>query len=232
MTGFLSSNFKKPQPIPLLFIIVATITLTYLGAWQLERLQWKNGLLKEINQAQAMPVLQILPEKLDGLEYRKVILKGIFEHEKSLHMIGRQRGNFPGYFIVTPFKLENDGRIILVNRGFSPSGKESRPDGMQTVEGVIRPPRTKRFFAPENLPEKNVWFYEDIPAMSKSSGLTISPIIIEQVGKEEPGIFPIRGDGKINLQNDHLGYAVTWFTTAIIGIVMFAFYHRKAKIKS
>jgi surfeit locus 1 family protein len=230
MTGFFSGNFRKPQLIPLLFIIAATITLAGLGIWQLERLHWKNNILKEVEQAQLMPPLQNLPQNIAGLEYRKVILRGVFNHEKSLHMIGRQRGNFPGYFIVTPFTLENDGRIILVNRGFSPVGKESRPDGVQTIEGVIRPPRTKRFFAPENMPQKNVWFYENIAAISNATGLKLSPVIIEQVGKEQTGVFPIPGDGKINLQNNHLGYAITWFATALIGIVMFAFYHRKVRI--
>ncbi len=231
MTGFLSDNFRKPQLIPLLFIIFATITLTYLGTWQLLRLEWKNGLIKEIAQAQSMPPLQSLPQNIENLEYRRVILRGKFNHEKSLHMIGRQRGNFPGYFIVTPFTVENDGRTILVNRGFAPPGKESRPEGIQTIEGIIRPARTKRFFAPENLPEKNVWFYENIPAMSQASGISLSPLVIEETGKEQSGVFPIVGDGKINLQNDHLGYAITWFATAISGIVMFAFYYRKAKIK-
>lgn len=229
MSGFFQRNFRKPQLIPLLFIIISTITLTFLGAWQLERLQWKNGLLKEIGQAQALPPLTKLPHDLSGLDYHRVILRGTFRHEKTLHMIGRQRGNFPGYFIVTPFALENDSRIILVNRGFSPPGKESKPEGIQTIEGVIRPARTKRFFAPENLPEKNVWFYESIPAMSQATDLELSPVIIEQTGKEEHGVFPIVGDGKINLQNDHLGYAITWFSTAIIGIIMFGFYYKKAK---
>lgn len=229
MIAFLKHNFRSPQLIPLLFIITSTLTLTSFGVWQVERLQWKNALVKQIEQVQGIPPLQTLPEDLTGLEYRKVILRGVFKHENALHMIGRQRGNFPGYFIVTPFELDGDNRIILVNRGFSPKDKETKPEGLQTIEGVIRPPREKRYFAPENMPEKNVWFYENIPAMSNTTGLKLTPLIIEQVGKEKKGEFPIVGDGKINLKNDHLGYAITWFSTAIIGIIMFGFYYRKAK---
>ncbi len=229
MLNFLKQNFRKPQLIPTLFIIVATITTLYLSAWQLERLQWKNALIKQIEQVQSLEPLQKLPNDLNGLDYRKIKVLGIFKHDKALHLIGRQRGNFPGFFIVTPFELKDDGRIILINRGFAPSGKESKPEGMQTINGVIRPPREKRYFAPENIPEKNVWFYENIPAMSENTSLSLTPLIIEEVGKTENGTFPILGDGKINLQNDHLGYAITWFSTAIIGLIMFGFYYRKPR---
>lgn len=226
MSNFFSDNFRKPQLIPLLFIIASTIILTFLGTWQLERLQWKNNLLAQIEQAQILPPLESIPANLSGLDYRKVRVSGVFKYDKVLHLIGRQQGNFPGYFIVTPFEL-GDGRIVLVNRGFAPSGKESKPEGTQAIEGVIRPPRFKRFFAPENVPEKNIWFYEDIRAMSQTTGLSLTPLIIEQVGKTEKGEFPILGDGKISMKNDHLGYAITWFSTAIIGIIMFGFYYRK-----
>ena len=227
MNSFFRHNFRKPQLIPLLFIIASTITMTFLGAWQVQRLQWKNALVKQIEQVQGLPYLHSLPADLNGLEYRKVTLTGSFKYEKVLHLIGRQKGNFPGFFMLTPFEMENDGRIILVNRGFSPKDKESRPEGLQTIEGVIRPAREKRFFAPENIPEKNVWFYENIPAMSQLTGLKLTPLIVEQVGKETKGEFPIPGDGIVNLRNDHLGYAITWFSTAIIGIIMFGFYYRK-----
>ncbi len=231
MISFFRHNFRKPQLIPLLFIITSTIVLIWFGIWQVQRLQWKNALIKQIEQIQILPPLEALPDDLNGLEYRKVILTGVFKYENALHMIGRQHGNFPGYFIVTPFELKDDGRIILINRGFSPLEKESKPEGLQTIGGVIRPTREKRFFAPENFPEKNVWFYENIPAMSQTTGLSLSPLVVEQVGKEKKGEFPIVGDGKINLQNDHLGYAITWFSTAVIGLIMFGFYYRKTPQK-
>jgi surfeit locus 1 family protein len=226
MSGFLSRNFRKPQLIPTLFIISSTIMMLFLGSWQLQRLEWKNQIIKDVEKAQALDPLSTLPHDISELDYRKVILLGTFLHDKTLHLIGRQQGNFPGYFIVTPLKLE-DGRIILINRGFSPAGKETKPENIQTIAGIIRPPRIKRYFAPENIPEKNVWFYEDIPAMSQKTGLEILPVIVEEVGKTAQGEFPIKGDGRIFFKNDHLGYAITWFLTAFIGLIMFAIYHRK-----
>lgn len=227
MGSFFARNFRKPQLVPLIFIIVAEIVLLSLGGWQVQRLAWKNAQVAEIEAAQNLPALGNLPDSVDGLLYRKVMLTGSFQYDKVLHLIGRQQGGFAGYFMLTPFVLDDDGRVILVNRGFAPVGKESRVGGLQTVEGVIRPVREKRFFAPENVPEKNVWFYEDIKAISKAVGAEITPVVVEAVGKVPSGTYPIPSDGKIQMRNDHLGYAITWFSTAIIGLVMFAFYHRK-----
>ncbi|MDE3060414.1 MAG: SURF1 family protein, partial [Pseudomonadota bacterium] len=199
-----------------------------LGIWQIERLQWKNALIEDIKEAQAKPALGTLPQDLNGLDYRNVVLTGSFIHDKTLRMAGAREGEGSGFFLLTPFRLEDDGRIILVNRGFAPPDKESRPQGVQTITGIIRPARVKRLFSLQNHPEKNLWFYEDIPAMSEATGLALTPVVVEAVGPAQPGVYPIPGDGKIRLRNDHLGYAVTWFSLAIIAMVMFGMYYRKA----
>lgn len=220
-------KFRKPQLIPLLFIICATLLLGSLGAWQLQRLSWKLEQLEKVNAAQSQPILGDLPHELNGLDYHRVALTGRFHYDKTLHLIGRQMGEDMGFFMLTPFTLDDDGRTILVNRGFSPVGRESRPEGVQTVEGIIRPLRQKRLFAPTNHPEKNIWFYEDIPAMSQATDLVLLPLAVEVTGEQKAGEYPIPGDGKIILRNDHLMYAITWFALALVGLVMFAFYHRE-----
>lgn len=219
-------RFRKPDPIPLLFIIAATVLLFGLGAWQVERLRWKNGQLERIRAAQAMETLGSLPEDLTGVEYRNVALTGTFLNDRMFHMVGRPQGEGAGFYVVTPLRLEDDGRMILVNRGFAPEGREGAPEGLQTVPGVIRPNRPHRLFMPDNRPDKNVWFYEDIPAMSAIVGEPVLPLLVEQVGPVRKGVYPAPGNGSITLRNDHLNYAVTWFALGVIGLVMFAAYHR------
>jgi surfeit locus 1 family protein len=220
-------QFRKPELIPLVFIIFAVSVLTSLGAWQLKRLEWKNNELTRIEAAKNLPMLGNLPESLDGLEYRHVVLTGSYIHDKTLHMVGRPQGEGQGFYMVTPFKLDDDGRIIIVNRGFSPPNLETKPEGLQTLTGIIRPARLKRMFAPENQPEKNVWFYEDISAMSQATGQTLTPLIVEATGEVDKGVYPKPHNGIISLRNDHFNYAITWFSLALVGIIMFAFYQRK-----
>jgi len=222
-------TFRKPELIPLLFIICAVALLAGLGVWQVERLQWKNGQLAKITNAQKEAALGTLPQTLEGLEYRNVALTGTFLNDKSFHLIGHIQDEGAGFFIVTPFMLDDDGRIILVNRGFSPAGKEGAPEGIQTVKGIIRPARQKRYFSPDNNPQKNVWFYEDFAAMSHTANINLTPLIVEATGQRERGAYPIPSDGQVSLRNDHLQYAITWFSLAIIGVVMFGFYYREKK---
>ena len=222
-------KFRKPQLIPLIFIVGAFTLLFSLGVWQVQRLQWKNSLIASIELAQSSPALGTLSQEINGLDYRKVLLTGTFLHDKSMHLVGHPQDSVPGFFIITPFKLEDDGRIILVNRGYSPKDLETKPEGLQTVAGIIRPARIKRAFSPDNYPEKNVWFYEDMDAMSKAAGTQLTPVVVEATGEAKKDVYPTPSDGKISLRNDHLNYAITWFSLAFIGLVMFAIYHREPK---
>ncbi|MFO0388724.1 MAG: SURF1 family protein [Alphaproteobacteria bacterium] len=218
-------KFRKPELIPLLFIIFATLVLTTLGAWQVQRLQWKNALTANIEKAQAEETLGNLPENVDGLAYRNVILSGRFINDTALRLVGRKSDMGAGFFVLTPFVLEDDGRVILVNRGYAETGKENPVDGLQTIQGILRPPREKRPFAPDNQQDKNLWFYENISAISSLIGRPLLPYVIEATGTDKR-TQPIVSDGKISMRNDHLGYAITWFSLAIVGLVMFAFYQR------
>jgi surfeit locus 1 family protein len=220
-------RFNRPEPFPTLFFVLSFILLTSLGVWQLQRLEWKNNILLATDQAQALPALGSLPAETEGLLYRKAVLTGKFLHEHTIHLIGRQQGMDVGYYMVTPFSLDDDGRILLVNRGFSPIGKESKPDGLVTVEGIIRPLREKRYFAPENVPEKNIWTYENLDMIERMVGIRPLPLVLEVTGAVEKDVFPVPSDGTVIFRNDHLGYAVTWFGLALASVVMFGAYYRK-----
>lgn len=220
-------SFRRPELLPTLFFLAALGTFIVLGSWQLSRLEWKQNIMAESEKAKQLPALGNLPQELDGLTYRRVALTGSFLYDHTLHLIGRQQGMDVGYYMVTPLKLEDDGRIILVDRGFSPLDKESKPANPVTVEGLLRPLRQKRYFAPENMPEKNVWSYEDLDKIAEIIGQKPLPLIVEATGTRKSGEFPIPNEGKVIFRNDHLGYAITWLALAITSIVMFGAYYRK-----
>lgn len=219
--------FRRFELIPTLFFVAAFTVLCALGSWQLARLHWKKWLMDEAASAQAQPTLAALPEEMDSLTYRNVALTGKLLYDHTFHLIGRQQGMDVGYYMLTPMVLDDDGRIILVNRGFSPPGKESKPEGLVTVHGMLRPVREKRLLVPENVPEKNIWTHEDLDAIGKLIGKKPLPLVVEAVGSMEKDVFPIPNDGKIVFRNDHLGYAITWYALAVVSVVMFGAYYRK-----
>ncbi len=233
-------RWRRPQLVPLAFIILATITLLTLGIWQVQRLQWKQGVIAQIEQMRAQPPLDHLPhdaQALSALEFHPARLTGRFDASHVLHLTGSFKG-VSGYYLLMPLTLE-DGQVVPVSVGFAPQRTELPvfiPSGVQQVTGVLRRPREQRFFAPHNQPEKNIWFYEDMPAMRLAFGLPeatpLAPIVLAVTEKlpAQQSTYPLPHNAEILVRNDHLGYAITWFSLALAGIVMFIVYHLERKL--
>ena len=138
---------------------------------------------------------------------------------------------------MTPLKRD-DGSLVLVNRGWVPLDKrdpESRPEGLPegtvTVEGVARVPAAQGWMQPDNDPAANMWFWYDIPAMAAQVGqaepapASRFPSSIEAGDAPNPGGFPIGGQTNVNIANNHLQYAFTWYSLAITLIVIYFVFH-------
>lgn len=210
-----------------------------LGLWQLERLAWKNELIvaveiaNEAEPAVTLPAVELLPYS----EYKKMRLTGHF-FGKELLMTPRYWHTKIGYNLVQPFKLQ-DGTAVLVNRGWVPVDKKEpgtrlesmAPKDAVTVEGDIRKTGRKNWVTPDNNPEKNLWFWYDIPAMEKALKMKGLPeIVIDQTSAAGQADLPRPNEPSIhNLRNDHLGYAITWFATALAGLLIWLFYHLERK---
>lgn len=210
--------------------VPAFLVLLGLGTWQLERRAWKLDLLAARTTAlAAAPVA--LPETIpdpDALDYRRVWVEGEFRHDREMHLIGRFYRDKPGYQIVTPLILA-DGSAVLVNRGFVPLDKvdpASRPAGQVTgpvrVEGAVRLSVRPGWLTPDNQPDKNVWFAPDLAQMAAAAGLArVRPVFVEAGPEPNPGGLPIGGQTQIDLPNDHLQYAITWYSLAVALAVIY-----------
>lgn len=109
---------NKSMIFPLVFGLVGTAIFVSLGFWQLQRMNWKAGILAEIDIRLAeVPVS--LPETPDqiGDKYLQVEVSGQIEGTE-LHVLTFGEGT-PGFRVIAPMVLD-DGRRILVDRGFLP----------------------------------------------------------------------------------------------------------------
>lgn len=228
-------HFRKPETVPLVFIIIATTVLLTLGFWQAERLQWKEGLIDRAESAKALPAVSSLPSRADevqALEFRRMELEGRLLTEKPLKLMGNYKG-VSGYFVLVPMLLSTR-QAVAVNLGFVPQNKEPDlspyADTISHVQGIFRKPREQRLFSPENDIQRNVWFSEKYEELDKvwrlsETGVWLAPLVLHATGVHEPGVWPVPDSGEIIFRNDHLAYAVTWFTLAFFGLIMFAAYH-------
>jgi surfeit locus 1 family protein len=67
-----------------------------------------------------------------------------------------------------------------------------------------------------------------LPAMAKAVGVPdTAPFYIDADKTPNPGGWPQGGVTNLELPNDHLQYAITWFSLAIALVVIYVLYHRK-----
>jgi cytochrome oxidase assembly protein ShyY1 len=112
----------------LLTLILLTLFVG-LGRWQWQRGEVKQATWNAFERYDVTPVLDA-PVDFDTAErFKRVAFSGRFEPARQLLLDNRSHAGKPGYEVLTPFVL-NDGRRILVNRGWIPFGgyRDQLPD--------------------------------------------------------------------------------------------------------
>ncbi len=222
------------------FSVFAVALLASLGFWQLRRLAWKEALIAEVD-ARAHGQPAPLAASWTGLaaaddEYRHVALHGVYDRSQAAFLFAtplrpRPGQDEPGYLVISPLKLE-DGRIVLVERGFVDAAKRDafvaadRAAMPQPVDvtGLLRFDEPPRWFQPADDVAGHVFYTRNVGAMAASLGLTsAAPFMID--ADASPADAPLEGgQTRIAFPNNHLEYAVTWFGLAIVWAAAFAVY--------
>ncbi|MDQ0455096.1 SURF1 family protein [Rhizobium paknamense] len=232
----------------LAFTIVLTLAaiavLIGLGNWQMHRLAWKESLLAAIEERRHQPPEtseEIAAEVGSGAEidYKAMTATGTFLNDKERHFLATRDG-VPGYHVYTPLQL-SDGTFLFVNRGFVPAEKKDPATrmggqllGEQRITGLARARLAGRpsSLVPDNDPVKNIFYWKDLDAMAASTGLPqekVLPFFLDAGPEPVPGGLPVGGVTEIDLPNNHLQYALTWYgLAATLAVVSgLAFLRRK-----
>jgi len=239
----LFGRYFRPRPAPSLAALLGVLVLLGLGTWQLQRLEWKEAMIAEYTARRAAQPIP-LPDPVDDpaeLDNRPVRLIGHFLHDRELYLGARSYQGEVGFHVVTPLRLD-DGRTVLVDRGWVPAARrdpETRAAGQVretvAVTGVARSGgwRGRAFFRPANEPERNHWLWYDLPAMAAHAGLedAVTAVYVAAAPEEVPGGLPIAVVPEANLRNEHLEYAVTWYTLAAALAVIY-FLHQSRPVRS
>lgn len=228
----------KPKLWPTLITIPIFICLLLLGNWQIERLEWKLGLIEQIEARAFMdPVsLPFNVSNLDNLEYLSVSMTGRFSNNQEMTKYSVGPNGEPGYDLYTPL-AGIDGKVIIVNRGWVPEALKEQIDRPQTlvqnevsVLGLLRKPSKKLWYGPENEPENNNWFYGDLDGMARAHYLLeVYPMYMFASRDEGDRSFPVAGRTEFNIVNNHLDYVLTWFGLAIVLVVIYVVAHTSRK---
>jgi len=159
-----------------------------------------------------------------------------FFHAKEIYLGASAGAGGIGYQLLTPLE-EPGGAIVFVNRGYIPAELKNpakraagQVSGTVRVVGLLRLPPNGRpnWFLPDNRPDLNYWFWIDLPAMAAADAFDrVAPFYIDADAAPNPGGWPKGGVTRLELPNDHLQYAITWFSLAVALIVVYLLYHRR-----
>lgn len=226
----------RPMPGFSFFALFLFAALVALGVWQLERLQWKLGLIGQIERnmhSAPIPIEKALRRPADAVQHRRVTVVGTFLNGEESYVFAIGSRGEPVYHVLTPIRLR-DGRLLIVDRGIVPPSLRDpaarpggEPGGQQMVTGVLRTPDRPGIFSPSPDVAHRIWFARDLSAIAASLHLRLSsPFLVEADATSVPGGWPKGGQTVVNLPNKHLQYAVTWFLLAAALLVVYFAYHR------
>ena len=196
-----------------------TACLLYLGKWQIDRLYWKLDVLKKIDQKIAAAPVPLPAEPSESIhKYLSVEISGQFLQE-SIRVLASKKRFGAGYRIIHVF--HTNGRRLLVDLGFVGLETDYDVDLINDISlvGNLHWPDEVDNFTPEPDLENNIWFARNVERVA--SALKTEPIllILKDSTLKDQNIKPMPID-TTHIPNDHLQYAITWFSLAIIWALM------------
>ena len=230
------STRRRGLLVPFIFAGTAFAILVGLGTWQVERLRWKEALIARLD-ARVAAVPSPVPPRTDwprldlaDEEYRHVSARGQWEPKEALIFRGSGKvaggPTQPGYWVMSPLRLEGGG-AVLVNRGFvgldrKQDAARRPPEGTVTVTGLLRAPEERNLFTPKDDPASGQWYTRDPAAIASALGIADAAMfsIDEGAHAAAPGT-PAGGATVIDIPNNHLSYAVTWYGLALTLVGVF-----------
>jgi surfeit locus 1 family protein len=224
----------KPGFWPSIATLVLLPFLFGLGVWQLERADWKQGLVDQHADSTKQPpvLLESLLARDETRQYRPVAARGRYDLEHQLLLDNRTYQGHAGYHVLTPLLLDDQGSAVLVNRGWVPVGKYRArlpdlpgPDDELIVNAIVKLPPEKlfRLGAADEVHEgwPQVVQQMKLPELEQRLGYSLLPVIllldpVDEYGfvRDWKAVYGVTPD-------KHRAYALQWFTLAVVLLMIY-----------
>jgi len=230
-----------------IFTLVMVIGFVSLGVWQLQRRDVKHALIAALDERLAKAPAPLPPASVWNTlapvreEFRRVTFTATYAKlgDAMVYSSGsavRDDVAGPGTWAFLPARLSK-GETVVVNAGFVQNTMQDRAQqdravnrlitgGPVTLTGYIRFPEDTGKLTPKENRDKRLWFVRDHPAMARAlgwaeNGKPFAPFYVDLESPMPESGIPKPGPLHVRLKDDHLQYAITWFTLA--GAVVIAF---------
>ncbi len=228
-------------------LVVAAIGIS-LGQWQLRRADQKRAIdvkLRERTTAPMLPAASLAPasgpssapgskeltgQETDPFEFRRVQARGQFLVDRPVYLDNRPYQGRAGLYVLMPFRLSDNDRVLLIERGWIARDPRDRlhvpqlktPSGEVTIEGTLRhsPGRTMQLGTAAPVQAGAIVQNVDIGELGRAFGLPLQPYLVEQTVGPEDGLVRDWPKPSSGIER-HLGYAFQWFALAATACVFF-----------
>jgi len=215
-------------------ILIGCTVLFGLGMWQLNRLEWKEGVIAKVEKnlrgepVEVSKVFDEVPQGSGDINYYPIKISGTYAPIEPLFEFTTFKGA-SGWNLYALFKTAEQDRsalseYVVINRGFIPYNKRKEFEGVKPPSGAVElvgllrsPPGIQPSAAFDNELANRTFYWRDIVAMATVFEKDPSAVAHWYVdlglpkNKVSGGELPIAGTTLINFPNNHFQYALTWF---------------------
>src|SRR4051812_37812489 len=235
-----------------IFTLAMVVAFAGLGIWQLQRRVDKHALIAALTERLAAEP-GALPEASQWRElnpardeFRRVRFAGTYQSAPDVMVYSagsavREDISGPGTWAFMPARLPN-GETIVINAGFVANTMQDREQQNRAVQrlitgspatltGYLRFPEAAGALTPAEDRKKRLWFARDHLAMAGVLGWgEVAPFYVDLESPVPESGVPKPGPLTVHLKDDHLQYAITWFTLAGALIIAFGVWLRRRRL--
>lgn len=212
-----------------LFALGMVILFINRGFWQLGRHQDRRD-LNELIENRANPPAAVLSEVLGGdpadLDYQLVQGSGVYLDGVAVQVSNRTQGGVAGLHSVGLFQLD-DGRRLLVNRGFVPldpsAPVQDAPTGRTEIEGWLRESIEYTGLGAADTGEGELVPRLDIDAIAGRLDDPVEPVWLQVAPGDGTGplVFPDPVPLPELTSGSHFGYMIQWWSFSALGVAFY-----------
>jgi cytochrome oxidase assembly protein ShyY1 len=234
-----------------IFTLAMVAVFVGLGVWQLQRRVEKHTLIAALTErlAAAPDALPQVPQWCtltpERDEFRRVSFTATYDSRPDAMVYSsgsavRDDISGPGTWAFLPARLPG-GETVVINAGFVQNTMQDRAaedravaplhtDRPVKLTGYIRFPEAAGTLTPSENIAKRLWFTRDHVAMAHTLDWgEVAPFYIDLEAPVPANGIPKPGALEVHLKDDHLQYAITWFTLAGALVTAFGVWLRAQK---
>lgn len=220
--------FFRPSIKLTLVLLMLALVFARLGWWQKERQSEKQLLFEQFSEA---PVLSVEDALSQGALFARVEATGRYDTERHILLDNKILDGRAGVHVLTPFRLQ-DGRELLVNRGWLPLAPDRRSlpevatDGaLRTISGILsKPSEGGQRIGDADVLVRDNWpqlvTYLEIDAIGQALGDSLEPWLLQLDQNDLSGFADRQWKAAVMGPEVHGAYAVQWFSLSLASLII------------